>query len=79
MRRAPGRLRLFTCLSCAYPQTQRPVSRRFVCLHEEEVLFFTKEANGVWKLSFVTSMMIASLTEYPDPDKDTLLPQSYSL
>ena len=39
----------------------------------------TKEANGVWKLSFKASMMIASLTEESTLtlDKDTLLPQSY--
>ncbi|MFJ2460821.1 DUF3108 domain-containing protein [Pseudomonas neuropathica] len=38
-----------------------------------------KEANGVWKLSFKASMMIASLTEESTLtlDKDTLLPQSY--
>ena len=35
--------------------------------------------NGVWKLSFKASMMIASLTEESTLtlDKDTLLPQSY--
>ena len=35
--------------------------------------------NGVWKLSFKASMMIASLTETSTLtlDKDTLLPQSY--
>ncbi|BFT64845.1 DUF3108 domain-containing protein [Pseudomonas moorei] len=39
----------------------------------------TQEANGVWKLSFKASMMIASLTEESTLtlDKDTLLPQSY--
>ncbi|EJN29073.1 MULTISPECIES: DUF3108 domain-containing protein [unclassified Pseudomonas] len=39
----------------------------------------TKEANGVWKLSFKASMMIASLSEESTLtlDKDTLLPQSY--
>ena len=39
----------------------------------------TKEANGVWKLSFKASMMIASLSEESTltVDKDTLLPQSY--
>jgi hypothetical protein len=39
----------------------------------------TQEANGVWKLSFKASMMIASLTETSTLtlDKDTLLPQSY--
>ncbi|MET0777918.1 MAG: DUF3108 domain-containing protein [Pseudomonas mandelii] len=39
----------------------------------------TKGANGVWKLSFKASMMIASLTEESTLtlDKDTLLPQSY--
>jgi len=39
----------------------------------------TKEADGVWKLSFKASMMIASLTEESTlkQDKDTLLPQSY--
>ncbi|RBH42292.1 DUF3108 domain-containing protein, partial [Pseudomonas sp. MWU13-2860] len=39
----------------------------------------TKEANGVWKLIFKASMMIASLTEESTLtlDKDTLLPQSY--
>ncbi|KPG94999.1 MULTISPECIES: DUF3108 domain-containing protein [Pseudomonas] len=38
-----------------------------------------KEANGVWKLSFKASMMIASLSEESTLtlDKDTLLPQSY--
>ncbi|MDF9777617.1 DUF3108 domain-containing protein [Pseudomonas baetica] len=39
----------------------------------------TKEASGVWKLSFKASMMIASLSEESTltVDKDTLLPQSY--
>ena len=39
----------------------------------------TKEANGVWKLNFKASMMIASLSEESTltVDKDTLLPQSY--
>ena len=39
----------------------------------------TKEANGVWKLSFKASMMIASLSEESTLtlDKGTLLPQSY--
>ncbi|WP_160106444.1 DUF3108 domain-containing protein [Pseudomonas izuensis] len=39
----------------------------------------TQEANGVWKLSFKASMMIASLSEESTltVDKDTLLPQSY--
>ncbi|MFO2464773.1 DUF3108 domain-containing protein [Pseudomonas sp. 15FMM2] len=38
-----------------------------------------KTTNGVWKLSFKASMMIASLTEESTLtlDKDTLLPQSY--
>ncbi|VVO63872.1 hypothetical protein PS896_00955 [Pseudomonas fluorescens] len=38
-----------------------------------------QEANGVWKLSFKASMMIASLIEESTLtlDKDTLLPQSY--
>ncbi|MFJ2538535.1 DUF3108 domain-containing protein [Pseudomonas sp. NPDC087614] len=39
----------------------------------------TKDANGVWTLSFKASMMIASLSEKSTLtlDKDTLLPQSY--
>ena len=39
----------------------------------------SKDAKGVWTLSFKASMMIASLTETSTLtlDKDTLLPQSY--
>ncbi|TPG73567.1 DUF3108 domain-containing protein [Pseudomonas arsenicoxydans] len=40
----------------------------------------TQQSNGVWKLSFKASMMIASLTEESTLtlDKGTLLPQSYN-
>lgn len=80
---------LFACALLALPFAQsaelQPFSASYTADWKQLPMSGTaerslvKEANGVWKLSFKASMMIASLTEESTLtlDKDTLLPQSY--
>ncbi|AHZ72329.1 hypothetical protein OU5_5250 [Pseudomonas mandelii JR-1] len=80
---------LFACALFALPFAQaadlQPFSASYTADWKQLPMSGTAErsltqgANGVWKLSFKASMMIASLTEESTLtlDKDTLLPQSY--
>jgi len=80
---------LFACALFALPAVQaadlHPFSASYTADWKQLPMSGTAErslektANGVWKLSFKASMMIASLSEESTLtlDKDTLLPQSY--
>ena len=80
---------LFACALLALPFAQaadlQPFSASYTADWKQLPMSGTaerslsKDAKGVWTLSFKASMMIASLTETSTLtlDKDTLLPQSY--